>query len=165
MLLLALGIGVPGGVVFLVPSPLLIRICGVVMLGAAAWLLFGVVTGRFARRFLRFDPLGLTVGEFKHEYVVPWNAIADVREFEMVDNASVGIALADPGVLLVTPPDRIDAVLKGFANNRGMTGFDIVLMAAHFNVPAEALCAAIRNYSQNPEARAELIAKPALQSL
>jgi len=163
MLLLAALIAVPGVAIFLAPAPVLLRACGVVMLGASAWLLFMVARGRISRRFLRFDPPGLTVGESTYEYFVPWNVIDGVLEFELVDNASVGFRVLDFDAVVVTPADKLEKVLKSFANNAALSGSHVVFMASHFNVPAEALCAAIRNYAENPAARAELVPKPALE--
>jgi hypothetical protein len=80
----------------------------------------------------------------------------------LFNNASVGIAVADPDDILVTPESARAAVLRGFANNRGLSDFDVVIMAPHYNVPAEALCAAIHNYARNAAARDELVPKPAI---
>jgi hypothetical protein len=140
------------------------RICGVVMLAASGWLAFAVLTGRIARRFLRFDPPGLTIGEAKYEFFIPWDAVTDVVEFELADNASVGITVMDPDAIEVTPAGMRAQVLHGLVNNFAMTGCHVAMMATHFNVPAESLAAAISNYARNPHARAELVAKPALPS-
>ena len=55
ILLIAALIAVPGVTIFFVEAPLIIRICGGIMLGASAFAVVGVLTGRFSRRFLRFD--------------------------------------------------------------------------------------------------------------
>jgi hypothetical protein len=162
MLLLAAGIAIPAIGLFVVPTPVYIRVCGAIMFAASGWLLFMVVSGRISRRFLRFDPPGLTVGEPGFEYFVPWDEIVHVGEFELVDNASVGFRVRDPEAIVVTPAGRRRKMLKGLANNEALSGRHVVFMAAHYNVPAEALCAAIRNYAQNPAARAELVPLPAL---
>jgi hypothetical protein len=162
MSMLAVLIAAPGIAIFLVPTPVYIRACGAVALGAGAWLLFMVFSGRIARRFLRFDPPGLTVGEPSHEYFVPWDVIDHVVEFELVDNASVGFRVRDFEAVTVSPPDKRDKLYKAFANNAALSGPHVVFMASHFNVPAEALCAAIRNYAENPAARFELVPRPGL---
>lgn len=164
MLLLAAGIAVPGLGIFLIPTPIFIRVCAGIMLAASAWLTFIVLSGRIARRFLRFDPPGLTVGDHTCEYFVPWDAITNVAEFELVDNASVGFAVHDTDVIVVTPAEKRARVLKGLSNNLALSGRHVVFMSAHFNVPAEALCAAIRNYAENPDARAQLVPHPALNA-
>jgi len=162
MLLLAAGIGIPGITIFLVESPIYIYVCGGIMLAASAWLLFAVASGRIASRFIRFDPPGLTIGEWSYEYFIPWDEIVDVAEFEVVDNASVGFDVLNPDAILVKPESFRAAVLKGFANNKGLSDRCVVFMARHFAVPAEALAAALANYSSDRDARAELVARPAL---
>lgn len=148
---------------FLIPdAPLLARIAGGVALGLGGWSLYALLTGRFTRRFLRFDPLGLTINEVKYEYTVPWDAMMNVDEFDLYRNACVGITVSDPDALLFRPESMKAKVLKGFANNRALSGRDIVVMAVHYNVPAESLCGAIRNYAQDAAARADLVPKPAL---
>ena len=152
-----------GLVPFLIPqAPLLVFVAGVLAFGFVAVALFLVVTGRLSRRFIRFDPPGLTINEVKYEYLVPWDAIARIGELELFNHASVGIAVTDPDAIQVTPESARAAVLTGLANNRGLSGFDVVIMALHYDVPAEALGAAIHNYARNADARGELVAKPAI---
>jgi hypothetical protein len=164
MLLLAAAIATPGLAIFFMPDPpLLIIGCAVIMIGASAVLLFAVLSGRIARRFLRFDPLGLTIGETQFEYVVPWDQIANLGEFEMHDNAVVGFEVLDADTLLVTPESARPKLIKLLARNRGWMGPHVVIMAGHFAVHAEALCAAIANYANDVEARAELVPKARLE--
>lgn len=162
MLLLAGLVAVPGIAIFITPAPLLIRLCGGVMLAASAWLIFAVLTGRIARVFLRFDPLGLTFGYGSDEVLVPWNAVVDVSEFDIADNACVGVTISDFAALLVKPEERREQILRAYMRHFSLSGGRFVLMAAHFNVPAENLAGAIRHYAQDASARADLVPHRAL---
>jgi hypothetical protein len=164
MLGLAAMIGIPGVTSFFVEAPLLIRICGWIMVGAAALLLFLVLTGRVSRRFIRFDPLGVTLGEPKFEYTVPWDELDDIEEFEMYDNAVVGFVVRDPGLIQVAPEGAHDRVYKLLGKNEGWTGRHVIIMVGQFAITAEALCAALRNYAGNAQARADLVRRPQLGS-
>ena len=149
-------------VFFVSRPPLLLILCAAVALGGSALLVIGVLSGRFSRRFLRFDPPGLTMGEGKYECLYLWDQIADLAEFEMHDNAAVGFNLVNPDNLLVKPDSARARAYKKMGSNAAFTGRHVVIMPMHFGVPAESLCAAIHNYASNPSARAELVAKPAL---
>ena len=147
---------------FVNDPPLLMIICAAVALGGAALVVIGVLSGRFGRRFLRFDPPGLTMGEGKYECLYLWDQIVDLAEFEMHDNAMVGFNLVNPEALLVKPESARARAYKKMGSNAAFTGRHVVIMPMHFGVHAESLCAAIHNYTSNPDARTELIAKPAL---
>lgn len=162
MLLLAAMIAVPGLTIFGVDAPPLIRICGWIMVGAAATLLFLVLTGRVSRRFIRFDPLGLTLGEAKFEYTVPWDQMAGIVEFEMHHNAAVGFDVLQPEFIVVTPESARPRVCKLLAQNKGYMGPDVVIMVSQFATTAEALCAALRTYAEDAQARAGLVPLRAL---
>ncbi len=164
VLLLAALVAAPGIAIFLAPTPLVIRICGGVMLGGSALLVYLVVTGRISRRFLRFDPLGLTIGEPGHEFVVAWDGIVDLAEYELHRNAVVGFNIPNADAIVVTPESMRSRVLARLARNEAWSGRHVVIMAVHFGVPAESLCTAIGTYVRNREARAELVPKPALPS-
>lgn len=162
MLLLAGLIGAPGVTIFLVEAPLLIRICGWIMVGAAATLLFLVITGRVSKRFIRFDPLGLTLGESKFEYTVPWDLMADLAEFEFHSNACVGFNVLQPESVLVEPESARQRMYKSLGNN-GYMGRDVVIMVGQFAISAEALISALKTYVDDPQARAGLVPLPALK--
>ena len=163
MLLIAAGVGIPGVAIFLVQdSSLLIRICGGIMLAASALVIVGALSGFISRRFLRFDPPGLTIGEPRFEYVIPWDDIADIVEFEMHDNPCVGFDVLQPENIQVTPESARAGVLKSLANNKAIVNRHVMIMPFHFGAHAESLCGALRNYADNREARADLLAKPAL---
>jgi len=162
MLLLAAMIAIPGVTIFFVEAPLLIRVCGWVMVGASALLLFMVLTGRVSRRFIRFDPLGLTLGETKFEYTVPWDELADLGEFEMHDNPVVGFDVLEPGLIQVAPESARPRVHKLLGKNKAWMGRDVIIMVGHFATSAEALSAALRHYAGDRQARAGLVRRPAL---
>jgi hypothetical protein len=162
MLLLAAMIAVPGATIFFVSAPPLIRACGWVMLGASALLLFLMLTGRVSRRFIRFDPLGITLGETKFEYTVPWDELAGIVEFEMYDNPAVGFDVLQPELVQVKPEAARPRVYKLLGQNKGFVDRHVVIMASHFAVTAEALCAALQNYAGDTQARAGLVRRPAL---
>jgi hypothetical protein len=149
-------------VFFVNDPPLLLTICAAVALGGSALVLFFVLSGRVSRRFLRFDPPGLTLGDGRHECLYLWDQIVDLAEFEMHDNAAVGFNLVNPEALLVKPESARARAFKTMSRNAGFTGLQVVIMPMHFGVSAEALCAAVRNYVANPEARRELVARPAI---
>lgn len=149
-------------VFFLDDAPLLIIICAAVALGGSALLVIGVLSGRISRRFLRFDPPGLTIGEAKYECLILWDQIADLAEFEMHDNTVVGFNLVNPQSLLVKPESAAARAFKMLARNEAYSGRHVVIMPMHFGVHAESLCAAIRNYMTNPEARKALVGKLAI---
>jgi hypothetical protein len=154
--LLAISVGFVTLTIFLVEAPLLIRICGAVMVGASALLLVMVLTGRVSRRFIRFDPLGITLGETKFEYTVPWDQLTDIDEFEMHDNAVVGFDVSQPEYILVTPDSARDGLYKLLGRNKAWGSREVVIMPSQFATSAEALCAALRTYAGNHEARAGL---------
>jgi hypothetical protein len=162
MLLLAALIGIPAIPIFLIQTPLLLQICGVVMLAASAWLVFAVSTGRVSKRFLRFDPPGLTMGNARVELLMPWDEIVNVVEIEIHDNAAVGFDVADLNAIAVTPAALRAKQLGVLVKSQAYTGRHVVIMAAHFDVPAESLCAALINYAGNVAARDELVARPSL---
>src|SRR5262245_33055328 len=60
-----------------------------------------VVSGVFARRFLRFDPEGITIGEWRYSYQVDWDNIANLAEFEYASNDCVGFQVIDPQRVIV----------------------------------------------------------------
>jgi hypothetical protein len=160
---LAALIALPGIAIFLTPAtPPFIRVLGGIILAASVALLAVVLSGRFARRFLRFDPLGLTVGEVGFEFVVPWDEITDIVEFEMHDNAMVGFDIRDPDSVLVTPESARERLCKLLGRNRGFGGRHVVIMPMHFAATGEALAGALRNYAENSHARRELVPRPAL---
>jgi len=163
MLLLAGLVGAPGLTVFFVEAPVMIRVCGWIMVGAAASLLFLVLTGRVSRRFIRFDPLGFTLGAAKFEYTVPWDLVADLAEFELHSNSCVGFNVLQPESVLVVPESARPRVSKLLGKNAAYMGRDVVIMAAHFAISAEALVSALRTYAENPQARAGLVPLPALE--
>jgi hypothetical protein len=166
MLMVAAAIGVPGVaiLVFERDAPMLIRVCVVVMLVASAGMMLFVLSGRHSRRFLRFDPEGLTIGEYRYEYLIRWDEVVDVVEFEMHDNAAVGFNLRDLAGVTVTPASAQVKAHKRFGTNQGMLGRDVVLMPFHFGVRGESLCAALLRYSSDRAARAELVRTPKLGS-
>lgn len=161
-LLLATMIAMPGAAIFFVEAPLLIRICGSIMLGASAMLFVLVLSGRVSRRFLRFDPLGITFGEPGFEFTVPWDELSDIAECEMHDNPVVGFDVLQPELIQVTPESARARVDKLLSKNKRWVGRDVVIMPTHFAATAESLCAALLNYAGNRAARADLIPKPAL---
>ena len=156
MLLLAALIAIPGATIFIDDAPLLIRICGAVMVGASALLFVLVLTGRVSRRFIRFDPLGVTLGETKFEYTVPWDELTDITEFEMHDNAVVGFDVLQHELILVAPESARDRLYKLLGRNKAWGSREVVIMPTHFPTSAEALCAALRTYAGNRAARASL---------
>jgi hypothetical protein len=163
MLLLAAMIGLPGiSFLFLDDLPLLIKICVAVLLGASVLLILGVVTGRVSRRYLRFDPPGLTLGDSRCEYFIPWDEIVDIAELEVHDNPVVGFDVFHSDSIQVTPESARIRVFKLMARNKGFIHRHVMIMPAQFAAQAESLCAAIRNYAQNPAARVELRRNPQL---
>jgi len=162
-LLLAVLVALPGTAIFFVgDAPIVIRVCGWIMVGTAVALVMLVLSGRVSRTFIRFDPLGLTLGQPKFEYVVPWDELADITEFEMHDNPVVGFDVLRPEAILVTPESARPRIDKLLARNLAFTGREVVIMPLNFATSAELLCAALRNYSTNREARADLVRRPAL---
>ena len=163
MLGLAALIAIAVAPVFIVDDPpLLLIICATAALGGSALLVSGVVSGRFSRRFLRFDPPGLTLGEADYECLFLWDQIVDLAEFEMHDNAVVGFNVMNLDTLLVKPESARARVYKKLASNSAFSGCQVVIMPMHFGAHAESLCAAIRNYVTHCEARGELVVKPAI---
>src|SRR5882672_258252 len=128
MLLLAALIAVPGATIFFVDAPLMIRVCGWIMVGASALLAILVLTGRVSRRFIRFDPLGLTLGETKFEYTVPWDELAGIVEFEMYDNPVVGFDVLQQELIQVTPESARPRVYQLLGNNKGLVDRHMVIM-------------------------------------
>jgi hypothetical protein len=164
MLVLAALIGAPAITIFFIDAPLLIRICGWIMIGASALLLLLVLSGRVSRRFIRFDPLGLTLGEPKFEYTVPWDELEGIAEFEIYDNAVVGFAVRDPELIQVTPASARELVNKLLGKNKGWVGRDVVIMVGQFAITAEALCGSLRTYAEDAQARAGLVRRRQLGS-
>jgi hypothetical protein len=163
ILMLAALIAVPcAGILFLDDVPLLVQICAWVMFGAIVLLIVAVLTGRVARRFIRFDPQGLTLGGTKLEYQISWDDIADIVEFEMHDNPVVGFDVIRLEAIKVTPESARARVYKALGSNKGWMNRHVVIFPFHFATNAESLCAALKNYSTNREARAGLVKRPAL---
>ncbi|HEU5137531.1 MAG TPA: STM3941 family protein [Steroidobacteraceae bacterium] len=163
ILMLAVLIAAPGAAILLYgDAPLVIRICGWSMVVLAAGLVMLVLSGRFSRLFIRFDPLGITLGQSSFEYVVPWDELTDIHEFEMHDNPVVGFDVRQPELMRVTPESARPRLYKLMARNKTFSGRDVVIMPMHFATSAELLCAALRNYSANRDARAQLVRRPAL---
>ena len=68
----------------------------------------------------------------------------------------------DPDAILVTPASARPRLEKLFARNKMFAGREVVIMPMHFATNGELLCTALRNYSANREARADLVRRPAL---
>jgi len=146
------------------PHDWVLVVCAGLFLAMAAGLIAVILSGRVARTFMRFDVAGLTVGQGSFEYLVPWNNIVNVSEFEFTRNECVGIVIADPAALLVTPDSQRARLKKALSNNLALCGCHIVFMTVHFGVDAGPLVAALRRYAMDAGARRELLPKPALQS-
>lgn len=163
ILLLAVLVAAPGiAILYFSDAPMLVRICGWVMVISAAALVVLILSGRFSRLFIRFDPLGLTVGQSSFEYVVPWDELTDIDEFEMHNNPMVGFDVRQEELILVTPESARVKLDKLLARNKMFSGRQVVIVPMHFATNAELLCAALRNYSANRAARADLVRRPAL---
>jgi hypothetical protein len=163
VLLLAVLIAAPGAAILLFSdAPLVVRICGWLMVISSGGLVVLVLTGRVSRLFIRFDPLGLTLGQPGFEYVVPWDELADITEFAMHDNPMVGFDVLRPEAILVTPESARARLEKLLARNQTFSGRQVVIMPTQFATSAELLCTALRTYSANRESRAGLVRRPAL---
>jgi hypothetical protein len=124
--------------------------------------ILAAASGVLARRFLRFDPLGLTLGEWRYAYRIDWDNISNLVEFEYASNDCVGFEVIDAERLTVTPESRRSHWIRHAGNNAKLLGPHVVIMTAHFGVDPASLAAAIARYVTDVRARAELTPRPAL---
>jgi hypothetical protein len=185
-LVLGTGLTVVAALFLIAPLPLLLQACGAVMGVAGIVLLGAVLTGQVGRRFIRFDPDGLTMNQGNVQYQVAWNSIVDLAEYQVADLPFVGFNIAgleesvgmwaggasapmtptghraaSPG-LRVTPPDQEQRVLKRLRTSLRRESRHVVICPLHFGLDSGVLAAAIATYLADPSARAALAARPAL---
>jgi len=142
-------------------------VCAGVMGATGFGLLAAVAGGRFGRRFLRFDPAGLTLGEHAVEYQVARNSIADVAEYRRVDISFIGFNIADldeeagvstgqaqslpvpadrpflPPGLRVTPVARASKLLQRLCANCRREGRHVVICPLHLGLDSGALAGTV----------------------
>jgi hypothetical protein len=153
----------PGVAMFVFDKvPLHVQICGGVFLVAGAAALLAANTGVVSRRFLRFDPEGITLGEWRYSIQTGWDNVTNVAEFEYANNDCVGFDVVDPDLVRVTPEGRHAKWMKGAGNNAALMGRQVIIMPAHFAVDAAPLAMALARYALDARARAELKPRPAL---
>jgi hypothetical protein len=119
-----------------------------------------VALGRFSGRFLRFDPEGLTIAERSWQVLLPWEGIIGVHVGSFNDNPMLFLHVADPGALVIAPPDAAGKAMAKMARNQSWIGAPFAIMTGEFGTDAPVLAGAIATYVQNHAARRSLI--PAL---
>ncbi len=158
--LLAVGMGL--SVFFYPDTPTWVLLAGSTFLLAGVGMMAMAASGVLARRFLRFDPEGLTLGEWSYSFRVDWDNVADLAEFEYASNDCVGFNIVQPERVTVTPETRRPRFIKRAGRNAGWLGRDVILMPTHFAVDSASLALALARYASDASARPELIAHPAL---
>jgi len=158
--LLAIGPGL--SVFFYENTPIWVLLAGGTFLLAGAGMMATAASGVLARRYLRFDPEGLTLGEWSYSFRVDWDNFADLAEFEYASNDCIGFNIVDPERVRVLPETRRPRFIKRAGRNAGWLGRDVVLMPTHFAVDAASLALALARYASDASARAELTPRPAL---
>jgi hypothetical protein len=183
---LGVGMTVVAGTMSFAPVPALARVCAAVVGVAAIWLLGAIATGHIGRRFIQFDPAGLTVSEGSFQYQVAWDSILDLAEYEFADNPVVGFNIAGleeamamqtekarrastpmvngfvPSGVHVTPAERSLKAMKRLVSNRRSLRRHVAIIPMHFGLDSGVLAAAIATYLLDPSARASLARQPAL---
>ncbi|MEI7465037.1 MAG: YcxB family protein [Burkholderiales bacterium] len=163
MLVLGIGLTVAAAALLAAPVPWVVQACAVVTGAAGLWLLGMTATGRLRQRFLQFDPAGLTVGEGGFQYRVAWDNIVRIAEFDHAGVLFIGLAIADEGVVPVTPAAETAKALKLFDRNRRTMGAHIVLAPMHFGLDSGVLVAAIATrVDDERHRRADMAPTPAL---
>jgi hypothetical protein len=115
-----------------------------------------VALGRYSGRFLRFDPEGLTIAERGWQVLLPWDSITDVQVGSYNDNPMLFLHVADPGALVVAPPEAGGKAMAKFASNQSWMGAPFAIMTGEFGTDAPVLAGAIATYVQNHAARRSL---------
>ena len=158
--LLALGMGL--SVFFYPQTPTWVMLAGGTFVVAGVAFMVAAASGVLARRYLRFDPEGLTLGEWSYSFRVDWDNLADLAEFEYASNDCVGFNIVDPERVTVMPETRRPRFIKRAGRNAGWLGRDVILMPTHFAVDSASLALALARYASDASARAELTPRPAL---
>jgi hypothetical protein len=154
----AVGLAALGSIMFAVGTgyPWLFRILGLILAFCGITLLAGLLLGLVGRRFIRFERRGIVFGERTYSFCVRWESIRGIQAFEYHHNPLVGLDLADPLVVEVTPASKHEVFLKSVGRNRGWMGADIVIATQSFALEVPPLMAALRRYLDEPETREEL---------
>jgi hypothetical protein len=109
-----------------VDTPLYIRILGAFVAVVGIVLLALILLRVLSRRFLRFEPEALIIGEPTYQLRIEWDDVADVFELEYADNPFVALCVAGLDRVEVTPASRRDRAMRACMNNQ-MWKADIVL--------------------------------------
>jgi len=140
---------------------IILMLCIGVMLAAGAFLAVGLITGRLPVGFLQFDPGGLTIGQRRASFTVPWDAIAAVAPGELHDNAVLLLWVRDMDAVLVRPQRDRPRVVAGLRSNRNWVGADVMIMTSQYGIDLPLLLSAVERYVADPSAR-EGLAVPRL---
>lgn len=151
--MLGVGLTVVAVTIFIAPWPWVAKACAAVMGAAGLCLLGAIATGLLRRRFVQFDPAGLTVGTIGFEYLITWDNILSVTTFEYVGNLFVGIDIERPVDVAVTPAARTQRALRQFDRTRRSMGIEVALLPMHFGLEPAVLAAAIATHLADARSR------------
>jgi len=140
---------------------IVLLLCTGTMLATGAFLAVGLIMGRLPVGFLQFDPGGLTIGQRRASFTLPWDAIARVAPGEFHDNAVLLLWVRDMDAVLVRPPGLRARVVAGLRSNRKWVGADVMIMSSQYGIDLPLLVSAVERYVADPHAR-EGLAVPRL---
>jgi len=155
---IAFGCTVVGCVLYFVGTeyPQLFRLMGAFIALVGLVLLAMIFLGLLSRRFIRFEPQALLLGEKTYRYQIEWDDIAAIVELEYANNPFVALRVADLERIRVEPAQRRSHLLRDITRNNDWFNADIVLNAHMFGIDAPVLAAALARYANDREARQEL---------
>lgn len=137
-------------------GPVLVLVCLVVMIVVGLLLAAGLATGRLPVGFLMFDPEGLTIGQRRDTFMVPWDAIGGLAPGELHDNPVLLLRVADLASIRVDPPDARARVVARLSSNVAWIGAHVMVMTSHYGIELPLLVSAIERYVADPGQRRQL---------
>ena len=121
-----------------------------------ALLLVGLALRWLPVGYIQFDPDGITIGQRRCAFMVPWDRVARIGSGEFHDNPVLYIWLDEPQSVIVHPPERRPDVIKHLTTNVRWVGAHVMLMTTQYQLDIPPLMCALERYIAHPASRAEL---------
>ena len=106
--------------------------------------------------YIQFDPDGITIGEHRWAFTVPWDRVARIASGEFHDNPVLYIWIDQLESVIVQPPELRPKVIKRLATNARWVGAHVMLMTTQYQLDIPPLMRALERYIAHPASRAEL---------
>jgi hypothetical protein len=127
-----------------------------VIAGVGALLLVGLALRWLPVGYIQFDPAGLTFGQRRWAFMVPWDQIAKVGAGEFHDNPVLLLWIREPAAIQVDPPHHHARAVAGLASTMAWSGVHVMLMTSQYGMDLPLVAKAVERYVSDPSSRREL---------